>query len=395
MQPGDVVDGLLVEAVGTTRDGVTRARVRGPDGAPGELLWVIATAPEARARFLEGHRQLVALDVPGLARPHRVLDGPDLAGVHRERTGDVTLERLTGPLPPGVAEAIGARVLPAVVACAPWLGELQAEDLAVSASGEVLLAPRLGRAPRPGDDAVAALGRLLARWGVAPAAARALSAGDVAAAAAALGDPSAPLDLTSALAAHPAALEVRVTATAHPDDDAGPAIPAATWRAGAWALGLALWLASAAAALTVVLLPFAVLGFAAGAAVLVGGEVAARRALLTGPATADRRRVLPDRTLQGRTTAAWSAVDAARSQLAAARLPELLAGDVRAVIDRWEDALHELQGAPADELDARASDTQDRIVGEHRRLGQLIGRLATDDESAMSELARWVHAGAP
>lgn len=409
MKPGAVIDGLLVEAVGSTRDGVGRAVVRGPDGARGELLWVVAPDPALRDRFLEGHRALAAFDAPGILGVRSIVDRPDLAAVHRAPTLDAPLERLPAPLPGSVVAGIGASLAPTLPAATAVLGELRVEDLAADLGGAPVLAPRLGRPKRPGGRPGDDLARLLIRWWTGrsppsgpllpppdldPRAAEgldALAAGEPARAAAVFGAiAGATPDLRPHLSVHPAAIEVQVTRTA--PDPAAVGRSTTPWRAAGWVAAAVVWIASAIAALTVVLIPLAAIGAAAGAALAAAGEWLARRPALPGPAP---RRALADRTRGGKLAAGWGAVDAARQRLADARLPPPVDADVRQVIARWEGSLTALATATPVDLASRGDEVQRGIAEEARRMLALLERLDADDESALSDLARWVHDRAP
>jgi hypothetical protein len=69
--------------------------------------------------------------------------------------------------------------------------------------------------------------------------------------------------------------------------------------------------------------------------------------------------------------------------------------DVRQVIARWEDSLTALATATPVDLASRGDEVQRGIAEEARRMLALLERLDADDESALSDLARWVHDRAP
>jgi hypothetical protein len=409
MRPGDVVDGLRILRLGTTRDGVQQLLVKEGDRSA-ELLWM--PAGEGNARFRQAHGSLVGLVIDGLVAPSRLVERADGVGVLRGWTDEPTLERLPGRLDVPVAASIAAAVLPAVLG-APALEELRLDDLRADDAGRAVLAPRFGRPPRLGDGTAARdLAKLLHRWwtgrspppdlqpvptlddpsldprcdacvaalwsadpGSAVEPLRALAPGDV--------------DLRPLLRAHPSSLPVAVTRQTTPSEEGSAGPP---WRALGWVVGLGSWGASLVALLTVVLAPLALLGFLLGAAAITAGEVLGRRALGSTPP-----RRLADRTVGGQLTPAWDAVEHLRELLGAAELAQAPEADVRALISAWEEELwavasaHAAGGPVADGVAALRID----VVERSRRLASLVARLAEDDEAAGSELARWVRADAP
>jgi hypothetical protein len=191
------------------------------------------------------------------------------------------------------------------------------------------------------------------------------------------------VDLRPLVSAGPAALAIRTT-RAGGDLDVPPTSALAVRVAG-WGAAVLVWAVSAGLAVTVVLLPLAIVGAVAGLVVGLGGEVVARRARVS----------LGDRTVGGRLADAWAAVDHVASLLASAQLAEVTAADVRTIAAELR---RELEAAAQDgagvEREAELAALQARVVRDARRLAALVGRLATDDEAAGAELARWVR-GAP
>lgn len=384
MRAGDEVAGVTVERVGDVRDGVTR--VFGVDPALGEVELLVVTVPDpaARARFAERQRALP--EVPGVARAARVVEGEVTAAV-RPRLLEATLERLAPPLDPAVAAGIGAAVLPGLLASATVARTVVAADLGVTLDGAPVLAPRLGRDDRV-TTAAADLGALLRRWVTEPEPtldeAIALLVGpEPAAALPLLRQVGGLVDLRPLVSAGPAALAIRTT-RAGGDLDVPPTSALAVRVAG-WGAAVLVWAVSAGLAVTVVLLPLAIVGAVAGLVVGLGGEVVARRARVS----------LGDRTVGGRLADAWAAVDHVASLLASAQLAEVTAADVRTIAAELR---RELEAAAQDgagvEREAELAALQARVVRDARRLAALVGRLATDDEAAGAELARWVR-GAP
>lgn len=403
MRPGDEVLGCRVESVGPVRDGIGRARVTDAAGAPKDLLWVVAPEAPLQDRFLAAHRALAASEVPGVVRAERVEAGP-LVAVLRAPTSDATLGRLLGPVEPGLVAAIGAAALPALLGGWPTR-RLSPEDLALDADGAPVLAPRFGRDDRTGDP-IADLAALLGRWWCGQTLAPGELPGHRAPALdprcddvvlALRSDPPAALpvlralappapDLRPALAAGPSAIAVRVTRAEPPEVPADPSRAVVAVRVATWGTAGVVWATSLAAALSVVLLPLAALGLVIGAAIAVGGELVVRQA---------SRPALVDRTAGGRLTEARRAVDEARTALRAAGLPEVAAADVRDLLRAWERELDDFAegGGPGRDEEARALTA--RIGRECHQLRALVGRLATDDDAAGPELARWVKTGAP
>ncbi len=118
-------------------------------GEPAELLVLESRDPDARRRFLDVHRQLAALREPGVLRTRSAtpIDGQVVAV--RDPVEDDGLERVAGPLDPRVVAWIGAVLGPAILGAGDLLkGLLRPEDVALTASGAPILAPRGGATDR-------------------------------------------------------------------------------------------------------------------------------------------------------------------------------------------------------------------------------------------------------
>ncbi|MBW1877672.1 MAG: hypothetical protein JRJ84_04845 [Deltaproteobacteria bacterium] len=115
-------------------------------GEPVDILALQPPAvhpPAANQAFLDVHREVQRARDPALVRVHATTwEGP-VGLVVREPLEDATLDEVAGPLPPSAVAAIGARLVPAVLAAGPATGSaLHAADLGIDARGHPVLAPR-------------------------------------------------------------------------------------------------------------------------------------------------------------------------------------------------------------------------------------------------------------
>jgi len=120
-------------------------------GAPVEVLSLQpagAWSRTAHGAFLDAHRTIQRASDPALVKVHAVGWAEDHAWVVRDPLEDLTLADVPGPLAPGVVAALGARLLPAVLAAGDATGgALLPRDVGLDAKGAAVLAPRA----RPAD----------------------------------------------------------------------------------------------------------------------------------------------------------------------------------------------------------------------------------------------------
>ncbi len=146
MEPDKVI-GERWSVVGSApaRGGVERWRAVATDtGEPVELLTLRGRSDtQARAAFLDTHRALVDANEPGLAHTLAVVQEGRRTWVVRAPLEDATLADIEGPLPADMVAAIGARLLPAVLAAgAATQGALRDHDIGIDSAGLPVLAPR-------------------------------------------------------------------------------------------------------------------------------------------------------------------------------------------------------------------------------------------------------------
>jgi hypothetical protein len=115
-------------------------------GEPVEILVLQPSAvhpPAVHQAFLDVHREVQHARDPALVRVHATTwDGPVGLTV-REPLEDATLADVAGPLPPSSVAAIGARLVPAVLAAGTATGSaLYPADIGIDARGHPVLAPR-------------------------------------------------------------------------------------------------------------------------------------------------------------------------------------------------------------------------------------------------------------
>ena len=126
-----------------SRDAVDRFRAVASDtGEPAEVLVLSRAADRGPAEFAEIHDLLGQIRDPALVRTLEVrdLDGRKLAV--REPLESATLAEIKGPLDSPIVAAIGARLLPAVLAAGrATRGALRASDVGIDAKGQPSLAP--------------------------------------------------------------------------------------------------------------------------------------------------------------------------------------------------------------------------------------------------------------
>jgi len=152
-----IADRWQVVASATSEPSVARWRaVSLGTGEPVEILALQppgAHPPAANQAFLDVHREVQRARDPALVRVHAVTwDGP-VGLVVREPLEDATLDDVPGPLPPSQVAAIGARLLPAVLAAGTATGSaLHAADIGIDAKGHPVLAPRGRPAARVGPE---------------------------------------------------------------------------------------------------------------------------------------------------------------------------------------------------------------------------------------------------
>lgn len=136
--PWEILDELPGEAE------VRRWRARHTEtGDTAEVLALRNPSPRADTAFATTHRSLSHQVEPGLARTLLVDQSWRQALVVRQELGPTTLADARPPLPPAQVAALGAHLLPAVVAAgSATQGALRPEDVGLSPQGTPLLAPR-------------------------------------------------------------------------------------------------------------------------------------------------------------------------------------------------------------------------------------------------------------
>jgi hypothetical protein len=151
---------VIAEAHG--EKGVARWRVANiSTGEPAEVLGLrTATDARERKRFAETHQSLLHLKLPRLVRTIELFRQKQSSYVVREPLEDATLADIKGPIEQAIVAAIGAQLLPTVLAAKHTThGALTPEDVGLKPDGTPILAPRA----RP----VQRVGPAVTRW-VAP-----------------------------------------------------------------------------------------------------------------------------------------------------------------------------------------------------------------------------------
>lgn len=161
MREGDLVGRWRLLAEAPADGTVRRFRAVATDtGEPAELLTLRPGTPaEGRRAFVQAHRALQHARDPALAPTLEITESDDGPVVVRAPLEDATLADVPGPLPPETVAAIGARLLPAVLAAGPGTGgALLPTDVGLDAFGKPVLAPRA----RPLSHVDRAVGRAVA-----------------------------------------------------------------------------------------------------------------------------------------------------------------------------------------------------------------------------------------
>ena len=162
MKIGDELGCWRVIAEAHGERGIARWRVANiSTGEPAEVLGLrAATDSKARKRFAETHQSLLHLKSPRLVQTIDIFHQQQNTYVVREPLEDATLDDVKGPIDQAIVAAIGAQLLPTVLAARQTThGALTPEDIGLKPDGTPVLAPRA----RP----VQRVGPAVTRW-VAP-----------------------------------------------------------------------------------------------------------------------------------------------------------------------------------------------------------------------------------
>ena len=149
LKPGDRIGHY--EVVAEIPGNPDVARFRAVDIRGGEPVEVLALRPplgrdaSAQADFADVHRRLLRTQDPGVNPTTALLEEKGSFYAIRGPLEDLHLDQIVGPLPPGTVAAIGALLLPAILAAGPATrSALTGKDIGLSNDGFPRLAP-LGR----------------------------------------------------------------------------------------------------------------------------------------------------------------------------------------------------------------------------------------------------------